>query len=243
MAAIVDLDRAGLDVAFARMRAAYERIFARCGLEALPAEAFSGAMGGNESIEFVVRTPAGEDEVVHCIACGYVANLEVARSRLPPVVDSPGVLEEFATPGIVTIEALAAPPYSVTSSRQLKTLVYITDGKPTVAVVRGDHMLNEAKLQAATGAAQLRPAQVDEVFALIGAHPGSLGTVGFSASNVWVDSALAGRTRCDATLDSFAALEVGHIFKLGTRYSEPMGATVLADRTVERSCELQSAAN
>jgi prolyl-tRNA synthetase len=265
-----DLDLAGLDAAFARMRAAYERIFARCGLEALPAEAFSGAMGGKESIEFVVRTPAGEDEVVHCISCGYVANLEVARSRLPPVVDSRAELQEFATPGIVTIDALAAPPYSFASSRQLKTLVYVTDGKPTVAVVRGDHALNEAKLQAATGAAQVRPAQIDEVFGLMGAHPGSLGAVRFSATSVFVDTALVGRANmatganrdgfhlsgvdvdrdvlsgeharvadlrmvsagegcpaCDGTLDSFAALEIGHIFKLGTRYSERLGATVL----------------
>jgi prolyl-tRNA synthetase len=134
-----DLDLAGLDAAFARMRAAYERIFVRCGLEALPAEAFSGAMGGKESIEFVVRTPAGEDEVVHCPNCGYVANVEVARSRIAPLVDSPGVLEEFATPGVVTIDALAAVPYSVASHRQLKTLVYVVDGKPIAAVVRGDH--------------------------------------------------------------------------------------------------------
>jgi prolyl-tRNA synthetase len=265
-----DLDLAGLDAAFARMRAAYERIFVRCGLEALPAEAFSGAMGGKESIEFVVRTPAGEDEVVHCPNCGYVANVEVARSRIAPLVDSPGVLEEFATPGVVTIDALAAVPYSVASHRQLKTLVYVVDGKPIAAVVRGDHTLNEAKLQAATGAAQVRPAQVDEVFGLMGAHPGSLGSVHFAAAEVFVDSALPGRSNmvtganrdgfhlsgvdvdrdvlsgeharvadlrvanagercpaCDGTLDSFAALEIGHIFKLGTRYSERLGATVL----------------
>jgi prolyl-tRNA synthetase len=194
----------------------------------------------------------------------------VARSRVAPLVDSRTELEEFATPGVVTIDGLTAPPYSVAANRQLKTLVYVADEKPIVAVVRGDHTLNEAKLQAISSAAQVRAAQADEVFDLMGAHPGSLGAVGFSASSVLVDEALAGRTSmvtganrdgfhlsgvdvdrdvlsgeharvadlrvasagegcpvCDGTLDSFAALEVGHIFKLGTRYSERLGATIL----------------
>ena len=265
-----DTDAAGLDAAFEAMKSAYTRIFSRCGLEALPMQAFSGAMGGHESIEFVVSTPAGEDEAMCCDECGYAANLEVACSHVSNAGEdlealSSGVTE-FATPGVVTIDALAAPPYNVAARRQLKTLVYVADSAPVVAVVRGDDMLNEAKLQVACGAARVRPADADEVFALMGAHPGSLGAVQFSSARVLVDHAVAlrknmvtganrdgfhlagvdverdisgepadlrtarageGCVRCGSPLRSFQALEVGHIFKLATRYSSPMGATVL----------------
>ena len=268
-----DTDAAGLDRSFNVMRAAYERIYARCGLQALAAEAFSGAMGGRDSIEFVAPTEAGEDEVVHCARCGYTANAEVARSRVPPVEDQPATAdrpEAFPTPGVLTIDALSAPPYSVPAERQLKTLVYVADGAPVVAVVRGDDTLNEAKLQVATGAAAVRPAQADEVFALMGAHPGSLGAVRLTVAPVLVDQSLVGRTNlvtganrdgfhvrgvdlqrdlldgshaqvvdlrtaragercpaCEGVLESFPALEVGHIFKLGTRYTERLDATVV----------------
>jgi prolyl-tRNA synthetase len=255
------------------MHAAYTRIFARCDLEAWPAEAFSGAMGGRESIEFVVRTGEGEDVVMHCPACSYTANLQVAHSRVAPVVEQASDLDEpepFATPGIVTIEALASEPHSVPAERQLKTLVYVADDQPVVAIVRGDDTLNEAKLEVAMGASRVRQAQVEEIVALMGAHPGSLGGVGFAAAPVLVDATLAGRTdmvtganrdgfhlrgidvqrdilstanarvadvrvarngeqcpNCDRPLESFPALEVGHIFKQGTRYSAALGATVL----------------
>jgi prolyl-tRNA synthetase len=278
-----DLDAAGLDASFAAMRSAYTRIFARCGLEVWPAEAFPGAMGGRESIEFVVRTDVGEDVVLHCGACGYTANTEVARSRPTRINDAPSELdtpESFETPGVVTIEALASPPYSVAATQQLKTLIYVADGQTVVAVVRGDDSLNEAKLQAATGASALRPAQVEEIVALMGAHPGSLGSVAFTGAPVLLDETLADRTNmvtganrdgyhlrgvhvardilsgsgaraadlravqagegcpnCDArdgVLESFSALEVGHIFKQGTRYSARLGATVLDASGAER---------
>ncbi len=264
-----DLDTAGLDRSFEAQRGAYKRIFARCGVPVLDVEAFSGMMGGRESIEFVVRTAAGEDFVAVCSQCGYAANVEVATSRLAPIADAPGgALERFATPGVVTIEALAAPPYSVGPSRQLKTLVYVAGERPVVAVVRGDHALNEAKLQTALGTADVRPAEVEEIVQLMGAHPGSLGAVDFQREGVRVliDAGLMGRRdmvtganvdgfhlrrvdvardvhgdvvdlravqagdpcpRCDGSLELDRVLEVGHIFKLGTRYSEALGATVL----------------
>ncbi len=262
-----DLDAAGLDRSFAAQRAAYQRIFARCGVPAVDVEAFSGTMGGRESIEFMVRIPVGEDTIALCQQCGYAANLEVARSRVPAVVDAPGgPVERFATPGVLTIEALAAPPYRVEPWRQLKTLVYVCDSQPVVAVVRGDHSLNEAKLQLVTGAGEVRPAADREIFELMGAHAGSLGAVRFAGARVLVDSAVIGRSnmvtganvdgfhlrgvdvardlagevvdlraaqagdpceRCEGVLELDKALEVGHIFKLGTRYSEALGATVL----------------
>jgi prolyl-tRNA synthetase len=262
-----DIDNTGLDRSFEAQRSAYKRIFARCGVPAVDVEAFSGSMGGRESVEFMVCIPAGEDTIALCTRCGYAANLEVARSRLPPIEDSAGgALERFATPDVLTIDALASPPHNVEPWRQLKTLVYMCDSQPVVAVMRGDHALNEAKLQLATSAGDIRPAQDEAIYQLMGAHAGSLGAVGFSAARVLLDQALVGRSnmvtganadgfhlrgvdvdrditaeivdlrtvqagelcpRCEGVLELDRALEVGHIFKLGTRYSETLGATVL----------------
>ncbi len=265
-----DVDRAGLDRSYEDQRRAYERIFTRCGLDFVAVQAHSGSMGGSESSEFMVRTEAGEDLVAACPSCRYAANTETATSRLERLADQPGPagLEKFATPGVVTIEALQRQPYGVGARRQLKTLVYVADGKPVLAVVRGDQDLNEAKLQTATGAIEVRPAHPEEIPPLMGAHAGSLGAVDFTRAPVFVDPSLAGRTnmvtganedgfhlrgvdvdrdvlaqgrladlrtvkagegcpRCDGTLDVFKALEVGHIFKLGTKYSESLKARVL----------------
>jgi prolyl-tRNA synthetase len=267
-----DVDRAGLDRSYEDQRRAYERIFSRCGLDFVAVQAHSGAMGGSESSEFMVRTDAGEDLVAACPRCRYAANTETATSRLPAEPDGPGLPrpEKFATPGVVTIDALAAAPYGVAARRQLKTLVYVADEELVVAVVRGDQELNEAKLQTATGAQQLRPAHPEEIPGLMGARAGSLGAVGFGKAPVFVDPSLKDRRdmvtganedgfhlagvdvardvlggenvklaelrtvlagegcpRCDGVLDVFKALEIGHIFKLGTKYSESMGATVL----------------
>jgi prolyl-tRNA synthetase len=276
-----DIDAAGLDRGYEAQRGAYERIFHRCGLKTVMVQAHSGAMGGSGSAEFMARTEAGEDLVAACAACGYAANVETATSRLGHVaraVDAHGSEsgnggaaepEKFATPGVVTIEALSQPPYSVAADRQLKTLIYVADGAPVVAVVRGDHALNEAKLQTAIGASVVRPAQPEEIVPLMGAHPGSLGAVAFSKAAVLIDEVVSGATdmvtganddgyhlrgvdvprdilahgatvadlrmvqegegcpRCDGRLEIFKALELGHIFKLGTQYSVPLEATVL----------------
>ncbi|HEX7836309.1 MAG TPA: proline--tRNA ligase, partial [Kofleriaceae bacterium] len=270
-----DVDAAGLDRSYEAERQAYERIFRRCGLEFVAVQAHSGAMGGTGSQEFMVRTDAGEDLVAACPACQYAANTETATSRIPAERDEPAAgLERFATPGVVTIEALERPPYAVPARRQLKTLVYVAGDRLVLAVVRGDHELNEAKLQSATGAGLLRPAHPEEIPPLMGAHAGSLGAVAFTRAPVFVDHALAGRTnmvtganddgfhlrgvdvqrdllahgklaelrtvgagegcpRCDGTLDVFKALEVGHIFKLGTKYSASMKANVLTAEGTE----------
>jgi prolyl-tRNA synthetase len=267
-----DVDQAGLDRAYEVMRQTYVRIFQRCGLDAVVVEAHSGAMGGSGSAEFMVRTEAGEDLVVSCPGCGYAANLETATSRSEPIADAPSLDDapvRFATPGVLTIDALERPPYDVPAQRQLKTLVYVADETPVIAVVRGDQTLNEAKLQTATGASVVRPAQVEEIVALMGAHPGSLGAVGFTNVTVVVDLTLADRTNmvtganddgfhlrgvdvqrdilahgarladlrlvsagegcstCADQLEVYKALELGHIFKLGTRYARPLQANVL----------------
>ena len=265
-----DVDQAGLDKSYEDQRVAYEKIFTRCGLDFVGVQAHSGAMGGSQSQEFMVRTDAGEDTVAACPKCRYAANTETATSRIPDETDAawPGAPEKFATPGVLTIEALERAPHSVPARRQLKTLVYVGDDVPVIAVVRGDQELNEAKLQTASGAQVLRPAHAEEIPPLMGARAGSLGAVAFTKARVFVDPSLAGRKdmvtganedgfhlrgvdvardllahgklaelrtvragegcpRCDGTLDVYKALEVGHIFKLGTKYSVSMRSSVL----------------
>jgi len=273
-----DLDTAGLDRAFEDQRRAYERIFTRCGLEFVAVDAHSGAMGGSASTEFMVRTDAGEDDVAACPSCGYAANVERAESRGPVEGAMEGqatALARFPTPGVKTIDDLAAAPFRRPATQQLKTLVYVADDALVLAIVRGDDDLNEAKLQTALSAQVLRPAHPEEILGALGARPGSLGGVGVTprapgskVARVLVDRALLGLTgmvtganedgfhlegvdvardlataeaadlrrvksgercpRCDAgTLELFKALEVGHIFKLGTKYSETLGARVL----------------
>jgi prolyl-tRNA synthetase len=269
-----DVSREGLDASFEAHRQAYVKIFGRCGLKTIQVDAHSGAMGGSGSTEFMVSTDAGEDLIASCDGCGYAANTEKAGSRVetPDAFQSGAALEEFATPGVVTIEQLAGKPYGVSAQQQLKTLVYVGDDQPLIAIVRGDDQLNEAKLQTASGAAVLRPAHAEEIQGWMGAKPGSLGGVGlggkkelrvfvdlrltglsgmvtgankdgFHLKNVSVARDLAharpadlrsinageGCTVCGKPLAVGKALEVGHIFKLGTRYSESMGAKILGE--------------
>ena len=265
----LDLDWDGLDLAFDKHHAAYQRIYARLGFDAVDVEASSGAMGGTASVEFVVKSPAGEDLIVSCPNCEYRANLERAVSGLPAIVDTPGPdqPEAFATPDIKTIAALAtAFPDVAEPERQLKTLVYVLDGQITLVIVRGDHDLLEQKLRDATGAINVRTAKADEIKAALGALPGSLGAVGVTDIPIVADEGLRGRTNmvtganrddwhlrgvdidrdvkvgrwaslrtvkegepcplCGTPLTLWKGIEVGHIFKLGTKYSEAIGAYV-----------------
>jgi prolyl-tRNA synthetase len=265
----LDLHWAGLDAAFDLHHGAYTRIFRRCGLEPVDVEASSGAMGGSQSTEFMVRSPAGEDWIVTCAACGYRANLERATSRIGPIDDGApaGTPERFATPDVHTIAALAeAFPGLADPQRQVKTLVYRVAGELSLLLLRGDHDLQEQKLIDATGTVDVRPAHPDEIRDMLGALPGSLGAVGVTGATVLADPALQGRrnlvtganedgwhlryvdidrdvhvTRwvdlrearagepcptCGESLDMWKGIEVGHIFKLGTKYSVAMGAYV-----------------
>jgi prolyl-tRNA synthetase len=274
-----DVDWAGLDKAFEAHRQAYVKIFSRCGLKFVAVEAHSGAMGGSASTEFMVKTDAGEDLVAACDRCGYAANTEKATSRLAAVQDEKGPdrPEKFPTPGVHTIEDLTKPPFNAAAHRQIKTLVYVADEKPVLALLRGDHELNEAKLQTATGATEVRPAHAEEIKGWMGAPAGCLGAVGKDTGapfdgRVFADLALNGRSNmvtganvdehhlkgvtpgkdfspkwvelrtvqagegcpnCQGKLDVFKALEIGHIFKLGLKYSQSMGAKVLDEKGQE----------
>jgi prolyl-tRNA synthetase len=168
-------------VSYQKMYDAYTRIFARCGLKAFPVEADTGVIGGKHSHEFMVPAETGENEVVYCESGGYAANIEKAVSKGPevptPTAGTGDEPEKFPTPGVVTIEALAKPPYGVAAHQQIKTLVYLLDSKITLLLLRGDDQLNEAKLMARTGATNARPATPEECVATLGAKPGSLGAV------------------------------------------------------------------
>jgi prolyl-tRNA synthetase len=263
-----DVDPAGLDRSFDLHYGAYQRIFERLGIPAIPVQASSGTMGGTDSVEFMCPTEAGEDTVVRCPSCGYAANMEKAVAALAPAADDTGADEvsRFATPGVRTIDDLDRE-FGVVADRQVKTLVYVVDGELTVVLMRGDHALVEQKLVDALQAISLRPAHTDEIHAALGANPGSLGGVGVSHVPIIADEALRGRrgmttganadgfhlsgvdverdipigrwaelrqiaagescVRCGSGLDLIKAVEIGHIFKLGYKYSETMGVSIL----------------
>ena len=283
-----DIDAAGLDVSYKKHYEAYCRIFDRCGLKYLVVEADSGAMGGKESHEFMVRTPAGEDKVVSCDGCNYAANLEKATSQLEawgdlaPEGDGKPLLVH--TPGQKTIEDVAKF-LGVSPKNKIKTLALMADevdekgkkkSRAIVVLLRGDHQLNEAKLNSTVGAAT-RPMEENEILALFKSPAGYLGPLGIEWAGdskkpdgkpvLLVDKALEGRANliaganqenyhmknltpgkdfiptayadlravtageacpnCGKPLRIDTAVEIGHIFKLGYRYSESMGLRVL----------------
>jgi len=263
-----DLDQAGLDASFEAHRRAYERIFARLGIPAIPVEASSGTMGGSGSVEFICPSDAGEDLIARCTEGDYAANLEKATSALPPVEDGPGTPEpvRLDTPGVRTIEDLATQ-YGLAGDRQIKTLVYMIRGELSLVLLRGDHPLAEQKLIDVLGTPDIRPAQPEEIRDALGALPGSLGAAGVTKYPVIADLALQGRRdmatgantddvhltgvdvardisvgtwadlrevragepcpQCGGTLDLVRGIEVGHIFKLGRKYTEAFGVSVL----------------
>ncbi len=284
-----DIDAAGLDVSYKKHYETYCRIFDRCGLKYMVVEADSGAMGGKESHEFMVRTPAGEDQIVSCDGCNYAANMEKATSKLEAVTDltaeGDGKPLEVHTPGQKTIEDVAKF-LGVSPKNKLKTLALMAEEKDAktgkvksrgiVVLMRGDHQLNEAKLNGVVGGAT-RPMEESEIKALFKSPAGYLGPVGIEWAKdrkkdadkpvLFVDTALEVRANliagankedyhlknltpgkdfhptayadlravtageaclnCGAPLRIDTAVEIGHIFKLGYRYSESMGARVL----------------
>ena len=265
----LDVGPEGLDRAFDLHFNAYRRIFERCGLDAVAVEASSGAMGGSQSVEFMVASEAGEDFIAFCPRCGYAANLEKASAADPPRPDDapgPAPPEAFPTPGVRTIADLEALPEGAPASRQIKTLVYRVGRDLALVLLRGDHSLAEAKLAEASGSGEPTAAAAAEIHATLGASAGSLGAVGVRDLRILADTSLRGRrnlvtganregfhlrgvdvardiavtdwcdlrevqagdlcAQCDAPLEVKKTIEVGHIFKLGTRYSEAFGATV-----------------
>jgi prolyl-tRNA synthetase len=173
-----DRDEEGLDKSFRLHADAYDRIFERCGLEVYPVQAESGMMGGSESRDYLAPSDAGENTLVTCENCDYAADLEIAHG-VPRAPDFPEQLsspEEVETPNIGTIEGVASF-LGVDEAATAKAMPVIVDGRPVLALVRGDDRLDEAKLVAVVDAA-VRPAQPDEIRETFGADGGSIGPVG-----------------------------------------------------------------
>ncbi|MCB1105151.1 MAG: proline--tRNA ligase, partial [Cephaloticoccus sp.] len=274
-----DANEEGAVRSYEAMKRAYEAFFKRLGVLAIAVEADTGVMGGNYSHEFMVPAEIGDDDIIYCEESGYAANREKATSGIVPkdLADAApiGDLEEFATPGVVTIAALGAAPYNVAADQQFKTLVYMGDGRPFLIILRGSDDLEEAKL-GALGFTLVRPATPEEIEPVLGAKPGSLGAVkgtikdeaalagifadhairlvgngttgankdGFHLRNVNVTRDLAitrfgdfRRVRAGEPdplsgqpLKSRRGIEVGHVFVLGTKYSEKFNAVYTDDQ-------------
>jgi len=293
-----DLDKAGLDRSYELHDRVYRRIFTRCGLNFVAVEAHSGSMGGSHSQEFMVYTDAGEDLIASCPECGYAANLEKATSRLAPASElepaGDGKPEPVHTPGCSSIADVASF-FKMSPASDIKCVAYMAlrrgdAGKPdrwhgVAAFLRGDHQVNETKLMASIGAADLRTMQGAELEQFFNGPAGFLGPVGLKPDaealgeglTVVVDKALEHRQNmvcgankldyhlrnvtpgqdfgwtiaadirsvnegescpavskngepCAGKLTVGKAVEIGHIFKLGYKYSESMGARVLDDK-------------
>ncbi|HEV7919065.1 MAG TPA: proline--tRNA ligase, partial [Solirubrobacterales bacterium] len=267
-----DRDEDGLSASYEKQAAAYARIFDRCGLEWYKVESDVGMMGGSGAHEYMAPCPAGENDMA--LAPGYAANVEVASAEPRPAkpgdqLDAPA---EVDTPGKTTIEDVSAF-LGVDASALLKAMPMVEEesGKGLLVLLRGDHSLNEIKLQNATGK-PLRQASDDEIVRLFGSAVGYSGPVGCDVP-VLADAALkpvsggyvAGANKANAHLkgveigrdfkcdfadvravaagDTVAgghaieivpAIEIGNIFKLGTRYSEALGANYLDESGTER---------
>ena len=286
-----DLDEAGLDKEYENMAQAYKRIFERCGLDTKMVQSDSGAIGGSVSHEFMVitDTDAGENDVFYCNDCDYSANSNHAVSNLPEaVVDGKDYFKEtkiIDTPNTHSIEELCKF-LNIPASIILKTLVYIVDKKPVLALIRADKTVEETKLMNAVGGIDIRIASSAEIAELMAEHgfeavPGFIGpmkdvkiiadetvkdmknfVVGInqtdkhlvganledclichpealaegsheilrSAQNdiEFTDIRLVERgefcPQCGKPLQVTKGIEVGNIFKLGTKYSKPMNA-------------------
>lgn len=274
-----DVDEAGLDKEYENMAKAYKKIFERCGLETKMVQSDSGAIGGSVSHEFMVitDTDAGENDVFYCNECDYSANSNHAVSKLPDaIVDGKDYFKEtkiIDTPNTHSIEELSEF-LNIPSTLILKSLAYIVDKKPVIALIRADKAVEETKLLNAVGGLEIRIATSGEIAEIMSergfsAEPGFIGPNGMDDIKVIVDETvrdmknyvvginqtdkhLVGANHkdlehpmlsedikyadirlvergelcpeCGKPLFVTKGIEVGNIFKLGTKYSKPMNA-------------------
>ena len=263
----LDADQEGLDKAYELHAQAYRNIFTRCRLKFLVVGASSGLMGGSASQEFMIESRYGEDTLVLCNQCDYAANLEIATS-VPLEIDNEeiGSLQRIHTPNKKTIAEVSAF-LKKKPAQLMKSLLYIVNNEPIMVLIRGDHNVNETKLQSYVGT-QIRPANPQEVIEICGAEIGFVGPIGLKKKvRLIADKALENQhnlttganekdyhlsgvelnrdlqnveyadlrtvlsgekcSQCGGELRVVNAIELGHIFKLGTKYSERMNATYL----------------
>lgn len=262
----LNADSEGLDRGYDLHAKAYRNIFTHCNLHFHVVGASSGLMGGSGSQEFMVESEHGEDTLVLCNTCHYADNLDVASSIPHKITEKSVETSRVITPGKRTIadisEFLKKQP-----NQLMKSLLYIIDNEPMMILIRGDHEVNESKLQSQFGP-DIRPAHPEEVQDICGAEVGFVGPMGSKKPfRIYADEALKDQcnlttganendyhisgielTRdveitkvidirsvkegekckaCDGTLRVVQAIELGHIFKLGTKYSESMKALYL----------------
>lgn len=269
-----DRDQEGLDIAFNKMHDAYVKIFNRCGLDAKPVQADSGAIGGANSAEFMVKSEVGEDDVVFCDCCNYAANIEKAVCT-PEKEEKQDFLElrEVETPNAKTIEEVAAF-FGKDAKKFAKTILFNADGKIVAVMVRGDREINEVKVTNAIGEVNsLELASNEEVQNATNAVVGFAGPVGIKVDILLVDEEVtnmynfivgANKTGyhlenvnygrdfegtvgdfrnvtagekcpdCGGTVTIARGTEVGHIFKLGTKYSKAMNANFIDEDGKEK---------
>lgn len=259
---------------YEKMNRAYQRIFSRCGLKFRAVEADSGTIGGSFSREFMVLADTGEDTIVVCKNCNYAANMEKARAMESPAAEAPELLpmEKIETPGKRKVAAVTEF-LNISAKELVKTLVYLADGKPVAVLMRGDHEVQEVKLQNLLGAMEVEMADDKQVFDVTGVPTGYLGPVGLKIKvvadlevmkmsnfaiganeknfhslnvNVGRDFEVAEFAdlrmvtaddrcpSCGGGLELTKGIEVGHIFKLGTAYSQALNATFLDNQGQEQ---------
>ena len=268
-----DRDEAGMDVSYQKMWKAYVNTFRKINVPTLVVEADGGAIGDLDNHEFMMLADAGEDTVLRCPACDYAANAErcaVVPSTAAESAPSDKPLEIVSTPGARTI-AEVADMLGTAQSNLVKTLLFVADGSPVAALVRGDREINDIKLRRFLGADHLELADEKTVERVTNAPVGFAGPVGINGVRIVADNevatmrnfitganqsdahyvhvnagrdftptdtadirvAVAGDTcpNCkDGVLEEARGIEVGHIFKLGAKYSGAMGANY-ADET------------
>ena len=184
-----DADEDGMDRSFQAMVGAYKRIFNRCGLDVVMVDADSGGIGGKDSNEFVLLTDSGEDRILMSTDSDYAANVEKAefiKKSFSP--EEHGVVEEFATPGLKTIEALAKQE-GVSRSKTAKAVFYRVEDEMVIVTIRGDYDVNETKLRNLLGGSEPRLATGEEVKAA-GWVPGSASAVGLKGIRSIVDDSI-----------------------------------------------------
>ena len=282
-----DVDAEGADRSYWNMYHAYERIYERCGLKAVPVQADGGDMGDSLTHEFHVLADAGEDGIAFCEGCGYAANLEKAERRVdgPAGLADPAGLapvppdlpcEEVPTPGAKTIDQVSAF-MGVPGSAFVKSLVYSADGAPVMVCVEGDRDVNEVKLKRFLGAKKVELADFETVLRVTGANAGFVGPVKPADEKLRIvcDIALRGAkgrivgankdefhlknvdlardckiadadfadlvvvrdgdvcAKCGRPMAIRRGIEVGQVFKLGTKYSAAFNAVYKNDKLEE----------
>jgi prolyl-tRNA synthetase len=272
-----DIDEAGLEESYRKMYEAYSRIFARCGLTFKVVEAETGLIGGTASHEFMVLAQTGEEIIVSCQSCDYAANIQKAeakrtRPRSRPLGKALNARKKVETPDMKTVAAVTQF-LKVRPEDLVKTLIFETDHGVVATLIRGDHEINESKLQYFLGCEEVKLASDDIVWELTGAPKGFAGPIGLSVKIIadysiepmvdfvtganeqdahyinvnlgrdvkvdeFVDLQMVKEgdrcPRCGKPLNFSRGIEVGHIFKLGTKYSSALKATHLDENGQER---------